>query len=121
MTPDPTPWLHEDGTRYADRDLTEQIAEELYYEEHPEGRHRNDWRSEHPLTRIEFMDRAAAVLPIVKAAQAEALRDAATDMGEWGKEALIVTGDEGDEDTWVEQSMTEWLAHRADQIEKEHT
>lgn len=57
--------------------LQERIAEELYYEQHPEGRHRSEWPAAvYPDTVHEIRDLAAAVLPIIRAelraAQAEA-------------------------------------------------
>ena len=60
--------------------LQERIAEELYYEQHPEGRHRNEWPDAvYPETVYEYRDLAAAVLPTieqeVQAAKAEALRE----------------------------------------------
>src|SRR5690606_19888701 len=55
--------------------LTERIAEEMYYSDHPEGRHRNEWPdSVYPDEVYEYRDLAAAVLPIVAA---EMRRDAA--------------------------------------------
>lgn len=59
-------------------ELQERIAEELYYEQHPEGRHRSEWPAAvYPDTVHEYRDlAAAAVLPIIRAelraAQAEA-------------------------------------------------
>lgn len=48
--------------------LREAIAEELYYEQHPEGRHRSEWPAAvYPDTVHEYRDLAAAVLPIVEA------------------------------------------------------
>lgn len=61
---------------------------------------------------------AAAVLPIIRAAQADALRSAVQDMGDWADE-LYVTGDPLDEDTWADITTGEWLTARADTIEKE--
>ena len=63
-------------------DLTERIAEELYYDQHPEGRHRSEWPAAvYPDDIYEYRDLAAAVLPIiaaeVRAAKAEALREEA--------------------------------------------
>ena len=63
-------------------DLTERIAEELYYDQHPEGRHRSEWPTAvYPDDIYEYRDLAAAVLPIiaaeVRAAKAEALREEA--------------------------------------------
>ena len=60
--------------------LQERIAEELYYDQHPEGRHRSEWPTAvYPDTVYEYRDLAAAVLPIiaaeVQAAKAEALRE----------------------------------------------
>lgn len=60
--------------------LQERVAEELYYEQHPEGRHRGEWPAAvHPDTVHEYRDLAAAVLPIiaaeVQAAKAEAWRE----------------------------------------------
>lgn len=62
--------------------LTERIAEEMYYSEHPEGRHRSEWPAAVFLDTVyEYRDLAAAVLPIVaeevRKAKAEALRSAA--------------------------------------------
>ena len=62
--------------------LQERIAEELYYDRHPEGRHRGEWPAAvYPDDVYEYRDLAAAVLPIIAAevrrGQAEALRDAA--------------------------------------------
>lgn len=61
---------------------------------------------------------AAAVLPIIRAAQADALRSAVQDMGDWADE-VYVTGDPLDEDTWADITTGEWLTARADTIEKE--
>ena len=60
--------------------LQERIAEELYYDQHPEGRHRSEWPTAvYPDDIYEYRDLAAAVLPIiaaeVRAATAEALRE----------------------------------------------
>ena len=69
--------------------LQERIAEELYYQQHPEGRHRSEWPAAvYPDTAHEYRDLAAAVLPIVeaevRAAKAEALREAGRDLErEW--------------------------------------
>lgn len=62
--------------------LQERVAEELYYEQHPEGRQRSEWPAAvHPDTVYEYRDLAAAVLPIIAAevrkAQPETLRGAA--------------------------------------------
>ena len=62
--------------------LQERIAEELYYDQHPEGRHRSEWPTAvYPDDIYEYRDLAAAVLPIiaaeVRAAKAEALREEA--------------------------------------------
>ena len=62
--------------------LQERIAEELYYDQHPEGRHRSEWPAAvYPDDIYEYRDLAAAVLPIiaaeVRAAKAEALREEA--------------------------------------------
>ena len=62
--------------------LQERIAEELYYDQHPEGRHRSEWPTAvYPDDIYEYRDLAAAVLPIiaaeVQAAKAEALREEA--------------------------------------------
>ena len=77
MTADPT-------------ELHERVAEELYYEQHPEGRRRNDWRTEHPVTRYEFLDRAAAILPIVaeevRKAKAEAWDEGYSEAEDWCEE-----------------------------------
>lgn len=51
--------------------------------------------------------------------KAEALRDAAQNMDEWNVEAIVVTGEEDDEDTWQEWTVADWLTDRADTIEKE--
>ena len=61
--------------------LQERIAEELYYDQNPEGRHRSEWPAAvYPDDVYEYRDLAAAVLPIiaaeVRAAKAEALREA---------------------------------------------
>ena len=49
-------------------DLTERIAEELYYDQHPEGRHRSEWPTAvYPDDIYEYRDLAAAVLPIIAA------------------------------------------------------
>lgn len=61
--------------------LQERIAEELYYEQHPEGRHRSEWPAAvYPDTAHECRDLAAAVMsvvaPAIQAAKAEALREA---------------------------------------------
>ena len=63
-------------------DLTERIAEELYYDQHPEGRHRSEWPTAvYPDDIYEYRDLAAAVLPIIAAevrkAQAEAWSEGA--------------------------------------------
>ena len=60
--------------------LQERIAEELYYDQHPEGRHRCEWPTAvYPDDVYEYRDLAAAVLPIiaaeVRAAKAEAWRE----------------------------------------------
>ena len=60
--------------------LQERIAEELYYDQHPEGRHRSEWpTAAYPDDIYEYRDLAAAVLPViaaeVRAAKAEALRE----------------------------------------------
>ena len=60
--------------------LQERIAEELYYDQHPEGRHRSEWPTAvYPDDIYEYRDLAAAVLPViaaeVQAAKAEALRE----------------------------------------------
>lgn len=65
--------------------LQERIAEELYYDQHPEGRHRSEWPTAvYPDDIYEYRDLAAAVLPIIAAevrkAQADALREAAREM-----------------------------------------
>ena len=62
--------------------LQERIAEELYYDQHPEGRHRSEWPTAvYPDDIYEYRDLAAAILPIiaaeVRAAKAEALREEA--------------------------------------------
>ena len=46
--------------------LQERIAEELYYDRHPEGRHRGEWPAAvYPDDVYEYRDLAAAVLPII--------------------------------------------------------
>lgn len=50
-------------------------------------------------------------------ARAEALREAARDMGEWADEGIVVVG-EDDEDSWAELTVGEWLCARADQIKQ---
>src|SRR5690606_37933058 len=56
-------------------ELTERLAEEMYYSVHPEGRHRNEWPdSVHADEVHESRDLAAAGIPI---APAEMRRDAA--------------------------------------------
>lgn len=61
--------------------LQERIAEELYYERHPEGRHRNEWPAAvYPDTVYEYRDLAAAVLPLI-AAEVQAAKAAAWDEG----------------------------------------
>ena len=60
--------------------LQERIAEELYYDQHPEGRHRSEWPTAvYPDDIYEYRDLAAAILPViaaeVQAAKAEALRE----------------------------------------------
>lgn len=63
--------------------LQERVAEELYYEQHPEVRHRSEWPAAvYPDTVYEYRDLAAAVLPIVREAQADALRGAAESMND---------------------------------------
>lgn len=57
--------------------LQERLAEELYYEQHPEGRHRSEWHAAvYPDTVHEYRDLAAAVMsvvaPAIQAAKAEA-------------------------------------------------
>ena len=48
--------------------LQERIAEELYYDQHPEGRHRSEWPTAvYPDDIYEYRDLAAAVLPIIAA------------------------------------------------------
>lgn len=59
----------------------------------------------------------SVVAPAIRAAKAEALREAVRDMGEWADEGLIVTGDEHNESTWLEWTTGEWLERRADRIE----
>jgi len=68
--------------------LQERIAEELYYDQHPEGRHRNEWPTAvYPDTVYEYRDLAAAVFPIiaaeVQAAKAEAWDDCERSMHRW--------------------------------------
>ena len=60
--------------------LQERIVEELYYDQHPEGRHRSEWPTAvYPDDIYECRDLAAAILPTiaaeVRAAKAEALRE----------------------------------------------
>lgn len=70
---------------------------------------------------VDSYDIARVVLPIVavevRKAKAEALREAACGMGEWADAALVVTGDEHDESTWVEMTVGEWLTDRATEYE----
>ena len=55
--------------------LQERIAEELYYDQHPEGRHRSEWPAAvYPDAAYEYRDLAAAVLPIIAAEVAKTLR-----------------------------------------------
>ena len=75
--------------------LQERIAEELYYDRHPEGRHRGEWPAAvYPDDVYEYRDLAAAVLPLiaaeVRAAKAEALREAAGP--EWGNNNTLWSG-----------------------------
>ena len=61
--------------------LQERIAEELYYDQRPEGRHRNEWPTAvYSDTVYECRDLAAAVLPII-AAEVRAAKAAAWDEG----------------------------------------
>lgn len=113
MTTDPTP-------------LQERIARELYARGNDELRKAWDNpRNLHqvPQWREKYRELSAAVLPLIAAevrkAQADVLRDAAADMGEWADEPILVTGDATDEDTWTSQTVGEWLHVRAEQIEKE--
>ena len=60
--------------------LQERIAEELYYDQHPEGRHRSEWPTAvYPDDIYEYRDLAAAVLPII-AAEVQAASEKA-----WGE------------------------------------
>lgn len=65
----------------------------------------------------------AAVLPLIAAevrkAQADALRSAVRDMGDWADEVYVIAGDPLDEDTWTDITTGEWMTARADTIEKE--
>ena len=77
--------------------LQERVAEELYYEQYPEGRHRNEWPAAvYPDIVYEYRDLAAAVLPIiaaeVQAAKAEALREAAEDLFYDGDQDVPIEG-----------------------------
>ena len=72
--------------------LQERIAEELYYDQHPEGRHRSEWPAVvYPDTAYECRDLAAAVLPIiaaeVKSAKAEAWDEGYLDRSPYGGRA----------------------------------
>ena len=61
--------------------LQERIAEELYYDQHPEGRHRCEWPTAvYPDDVYEYRDLAAAVLPII-AAEVRAASEKAWDEG----------------------------------------
>lgn len=62
--------------------LTERMAAEMYYSDHPEGRHRNEWPgSVYPDTVYEYRDLAAAVLPIIAATEHRIARlEAQTDV-----------------------------------------
>ena len=69
--------------------LLERVAEELYYDQHPEGRHRSEWPDAvYPDTAYEYRDLAAAVLPIiaaeVQAAKAEAWTDCVSEASACG-------------------------------------
>ena len=98
---DPLIWTDEDG----DPDATRRLAR----------------RHNRMTERSASLARAAAVLPEVaeevRKAKSDALREAARDMGEWADEALVVTGDEHDESTWLEWTVGEWLEHRATEHE----
>ena len=60
--------------------LQERIAEELYYDQHPEGRHRSEWPDAvYPDDVHEYRDLAAAVLPIIAAEVRKAQGEAWTD------------------------------------------
>ena len=64
--------------------LQERIAEELYYDQHPEGRHRSEWPTAvYPDDVYEYRDLAAAVLPII----AE-MMEKAWDEGSGGRDDL---------------------------------
>ena len=68
--------------------LQERVAEELYYEQYPEGRRRSEWPDAvHPETVYEYRDRAAAVLPIiaeeVRKGKAEAWDDSERSLSRW--------------------------------------
>ena len=57
--------------------LQERIAEELYYDQHPEGRHRSEWPTAvYPDDIYEYRDLAAAVLPIIARVRRDAAREA---------------------------------------------
>ena len=57
--------------------LQERIAEELYYDQHPEGRHRCEWPTAvYPDDVYEYRDLAAAVLPIIARVRRDAERGA---------------------------------------------
>ena len=57
--------------------LQERIAEELYYDQHPEGRHRSEWPTAvYPDDVYEYRDLAAAVLPIIARVRRDAAREA---------------------------------------------
>ena len=59
--------------------LQERIAEELYYDQHPEGRHRSEWPTAvYPDDVYEYRDLAAAVLPIIARVRRDAQREAYT-------------------------------------------
>ena len=60
--------------------LQERIAEELFYSESPEERHRDGWLSAYSEDRYLYRDLAAAVLPII-AAEVQAAKAAAWDEG----------------------------------------
>lgn len=103
--------------------LQERIAEELYYDRHPEGRHRGEWPAAvYPDDVYEYRDLAATVLPIIAAevrkAQADALREAAHEFAE-GAWADQWGADRVDDDVSAVQSTERWFNARANDIEQE--
>src|SRR5690606_14495385 len=74
--------------------LQERIAEELYYDQHPEGRHRNEWPTAvYPDTVYEYRDLAAAALPLIAAevrkAQADAWDEAERATHRWFNDPFV--------------------------------